>query len=60
MNANLIVQLVEVAIAIAQSQLNPDQTAGALLTIVQRGVAAYEANTGQPINLALIKPEAPV
>ena len=60
MNANLIVQLIDVAIALAQSQLNPDQAAGALLTIVQRGVAAYEANTGQPINLALIKPEAPV
>jgi hypothetical protein len=60
MNPNLIIQLVEVAIAVAQSQLNPDQAAGALLTIVKRGVAAYEANTGQPIDLALIKPEAPV
>jgi hypothetical protein len=60
MNANLIVQLIDLAIAVAQSQLNPDQAAGALLTIVQRAVAAYEANTGQPINLALIKPEAPV
>ena len=60
MNANLIIQLIEVAIAIAQSQLKPDEKAGVLLTILQRGVAAYEANTGQPVTLALIKPESRV
>ena len=60
MNANLILQLVEVAIALAQSQLDPGTKADALVGIVQRGVQAYEATTGQPMDLSLIKPEAPV
>ena len=57
---NLILQLVEVAIALAQSQLEPGEAATALTGIVQRGIAAYEANTGQPIDLSVIKPEAPL
>jgi hypothetical protein len=60
MNAQLVLQLVQVAISLAQSQLNSKDAASALLRIVQRASQAYEAQTGQPINLELIKPEAPI
>jgi hypothetical protein len=60
MNKNLILQLIEVAIALAQSQLEPGDAAGVIAGIVQRGIAAYEANTGKPIDLSQIKPEAPL
>lgn len=60
MNANLILQLVEVVIALAQSQLDPATKTEALVGIVQRGVQAYEASAGQPMDLSLIKPEAPI
>lgn len=60
MNPNLIVQLIDIAIAMAQTQLNPGETAGTLVTIAQRAAAAYVQNTGQPMNPDLIKPEAPL
>jgi hypothetical protein len=60
MNPNLILQLIEVAIALAQSQLAPGDAASTLAGIVQRAVSAYEANTGQPMDLSLLKPETPV
>ncbi|HEY2383283.1 MAG TPA: hypothetical protein VGK48_19070 [Terriglobia bacterium] len=60
MNQNLILQLIEVAIALAQTQLEPGDTASTLAGIVQRAVAAYEASTGQPLDPLLIKVEAPL
>jgi hypothetical protein len=60
MNSNLILQLIQVAIGLAQSQLNPADTTNTLLGIVQRAVKAYEDQTGRPIDLSLIKPEAPI
>jgi hypothetical protein len=36
------------------------QLADALLQIVQKGVSAYEAHTGQPIDPILIKPIDPI
>jgi len=60
MNANLIFQLVQVAISLAQSQLDGKDAANVLLTIVQRAGAAYEQQTGKPIDLSLIKSEEPI
>ncbi len=57
MNPNLIVNLVDVAIALAQSQLNSGDAKQALLGIVQKGVRAYEDHAGEPLDLALIKAE---
>jgi hypothetical protein len=59
MNSNLILQLIEVAIGLAQSQLNPTDTANTLLGIIQKAVQAYETHTGRPLDLSLIKPEEP-
>ena len=58
MTENLILQLIEVAIALAQSQLAPGDAANTLVGVVQRAVSAYETNMGQPLDPSLIKPEA--
>ena len=60
MTQNLILQLIEVAVALAQSQLAPGDAANTLVSIVQRAVSAYETHVGQPLDPALIKPEAPL
>ena len=60
MIANLIVNLVDLAIALAQSQLGSGDAKQALLGIAQKGVRAYEDHTGEPLDLSLIKAEAPV
>lgn len=60
MNAKLIIQLVEVVLAMTQTQLDPNDVAGTLVTIAKRTADVYEQNTGQPMDLSLIKPEAPV
>ena len=60
MNQKLILQLIEVAIALAQSQLAPDDAANMFAGIVQRGLSAYEAYTGKPLDPLLIKAEQPL
>jgi len=60
MNPTLIFQIVQAAIALAQSQLDSKDVANTLLGIVQKGVQAYEANTGLPLDPKLIKAEDPV
>jgi hypothetical protein len=60
MTKDLILQLVQVALALAQTQLEPGEAATALAGIVQRGVAAYQAHTGETLDLSLIKPESPL
>ena len=60
MNPNLIVNLVDLAIALAQSQLDSGDAKQALLGIVQKGVRGYEDHTGEPLDLSLIKAEEPV
>ena len=57
---NLILQLIEVAIALAQSQLAPGDAADTLVGVVQRGLSAYQTQTGQPLDPSLIKAEAPL
>ena len=60
MNTKLIFQIVQVAIALAQSQLDSKDVASTLLAIIRSGVQAYEANTGLPLDPKLIKAEDPV
>ena len=50
MNPNLIVNLVDLAIALAQSQLDSGDAKQALLGIVRKGVRAYEDHTGKPLD----------
>ena len=58
MNPNLIFQLLELAISLAQTQLDRGDTGGALLDIVQKSVQAYEDYTGQSLDVNLIRPES--
>jgi len=60
MTQKLILQLIEVLIALAQSQLSPGDAAATLVGVVQRGLSAYETQTGQPMDPSLIKAEAPL
>lgn len=60
MNSDLIVYLIDVAISLAQRQLDSGDAKRALLGIVQRGVRAYEDHVGEPLDLSLIKAEEPV
>jgi len=60
MTQNFILQLVEVAIALAQNQLEPGDKANTLAGIVQRAASAYKAQTGQPLDPLLIKAEPPL
>lgn len=60
MNANLIAQLVQIAIALAKTQLDGGSAAAVLLDIIRAGVQAYEDHTGQPLDPQIIKPEAGV
>ena len=57
MNPALITQLIDLAIALAQTQLSGDDKAKALLGIIQRAVQAYQQHTGEPIDPSLIQQE---
>ena len=60
MDTSLILQLVQIAISLAQSQLDSKDATSILVGIVQKGVQAYETHTGQPLDKDLIKAEDPV
>ena len=60
MNPNLIFQLVELAISLAQSQLHGRETEHALLRIIRKGVQAYEDHIGETLDPLLIKSEDPI
>ena len=60
MNPDLILRLVDVAIELARSQMDSGDTKQALLGIVQKGMRAYTAHTGEPLDPSLIKAEEPV
>jgi hypothetical protein len=62
MNADLIYELIEIAISLAHSQGNETvqgeaEVAQTLADIVRQAVRAYEDHTGQPVNLDLIPSE---
>jgi hypothetical protein len=60
MNPELVLKLVDVAISLAQTQMDSTDTTQALVAIVQKGVRAYEDHTGGPLDPSLIKAEEPV
>ena len=60
MKRALIIQLVEFAIALAQSGFAHGDTTDLLTRILQRSINAYEANTGRPLDPNLIKAETSI
>lgn len=57
MNPNLIIELVQLATSLADTHLDGGDVAHILLGIVQKGVQAYEEQTGETLNPALIRAE---
>ena len=57
MNPNLIIELIQLAISLAETHLAGGDVAHILLDIVQKGVQAYEHQTGETLNPALIRAE---
>lgn len=60
MNTDLVLQLVELAIALAQSQLEGGELSHTLLDIIQKGVQAYEQHTGELLDPLRIQAEEPI
>jgi hypothetical protein len=62
MNTTLVFEILQLAVGLTQSHVS-GTTAGkiavtqTLLDIVQKGTAAYQQHTGQPLDQTLIKPE---
>ncbi len=57
MNTDLIFELVEMAVSLAESQFSGTELARTLLDIVQRGVDAYEEHTGTSLDVGLVEAE---
>jgi hypothetical protein len=63
MNTDLIIRILQLALSLAQAQLTGKPAKDlsidqALLEIVQKGAQAYQLQTGQPLDVSVIKPEA--
>ena len=57
MNPNLITDLVELAISLAETHTAGQDVAHILVDIVRKAVHAYEDQTGEPLNPSLIRAE---
>jgi hypothetical protein len=57
MNTELILELVETAIELAQSQMSGTELEHTLLDIVRKGVDAYQEHTGETLDPSLIGAE---
>lgn len=64
---SLILEILGIASSAAQSFLtttptgtNANNLASALISIVQKAMLAYQAQTGQPIDPTLLKPYEPI
>lgn len=64
MNINLIIQIASLALSVVQNTVNGGQAAEAntqaLLQILSKGAQAYQQQTGQALDPALIRVEATV
>ena len=60
MKRALIIDLMELAVSLADTYLDGGNVAHILLAIVQKGVQAYEDQTGEALDLLLIKLEDPI
>jgi hypothetical protein len=58
MNPQLLFDIIDLALSLVKSP--GANVANTLLQIIQKGVAAYQAHTGEPIDLSLIKAEEPI
>ena len=54
MNAGLIYQLVELALSLAQNELNGSTMESTLLDITKKGVQAYQEQTGKALDPRLV------
>lgn len=50
----LILQLVELALSLAQSQLKGSDLERTLVQVIQKGVAVYHDQTGKPLDPQLV------
>ena len=62
---SLILEILQLAAAAASAYVTGDaakgtQIAQSLISIIQKGMLAYQAQTGQPIDPALLKPWEPI
>jgi hypothetical protein len=65
MNTDLILQILQLALSLAQVQLRGQSAQNLsidqiLVEIVQKGAQAYQLHTGEPMNVSLIQPEATI
>jgi hypothetical protein len=61
MNSDLVLQLVEVAISMAQSQSDDaGELSQTLLDIIEKGRQAYEQHTGELLDPLQIQEEEPI
>jgi hypothetical protein len=57
MDPNMITELIQLAISLANTHVAGRDVARILLEIIRKGVQAYEDQTGEALNPALIRPE---
>ena len=55
--SDIVYELVEYAISLAETYLNEGQLADTLLDVIHKGVHAYEDHTGETLDPFLIKAE---
>jgi hypothetical protein len=65
MNTDLFIQILQLALSLAQAQLTGKSAQNlavdqVLLEIVQKGAQAYRLQTGQPLDVSLIKAEGEI
>jgi hypothetical protein len=58
MKPEVVFGLVQLAISLAQTQLDPRDIAPTLLEIVRKAVQSYQDHTGEPLDAKLIAMEA--
>jgi hypothetical protein len=60
MSPTIVYQLVELAINLAQCELDSGDVEKALVAMVRKAMQAYEDHTGEPLQLGLINVEDPL
>jgi len=58
MNANLVLNLLDLAVTLTRSHLEGSEIEESILKVIRAAARIYEDHTGQPINISLIQPEA--
>jgi hypothetical protein len=58
MNANLVLNLLDLAVTLTKSHLEGSDIEESIVEVIHAAGKIYEDHTGQPINISLIQPEA--